>query len=209
MDRDKLIAKIQQRMLDKGLVMIEISARHVHLTRQDVDFLFGEGYQLTYVKELSQKGFFVCKERVDLVGPKGEIKNVAVLGPLRDATQVEILHAEARQLGVQAPVRISGDTKGSAPIKLRVGDKILDVPEGVMIAKRHIHMTPQEAKKFNLVQGENVSVEVFSEQRSLTFNDTIIRISDDATLAMHIDVEEANSAQVSGVGYGLIKKESR
>lgn len=209
MNKEQLIAKIYQRIFDKGLVMIEISARHVHLTQEDVDHLFGKGYQLNYVRELSQKGQYLCKERVDISGPKGTIRNVAILGPCRNLTQVELTGAEARKLGIDAPIRLSGNVKGTPEITISFENKSIDAPEGAIIAKRHIHITPQDAKRLNLNNGESVSVQVLTEHRALTFDDTIVRIDEKATFAMHIDIEEANSASISKLGYGLIQKANK
>jgi len=206
MNKEQIVEKICQKILDKGLVIIEISAKHVHLTQNDVDELFGKGYQLNYMRELSQKGQYLCKERVDVAGPKGTLCNVAILGPCRGLTQVELSIAEARKLGIDAPVRLSGDTKGTPGITISFENNHVNSPDGAIIAKRHIHITPQEAKRLNLFHEEVVSVQVLSDQRALTFDDTIVRIDEKASFAMHIDIEEANSANISKLGYGLIRK---
>ncbi|MGL4677248.1 MAG: phosphate propanoyltransferase [Brevinema sp.] len=206
MDKNLLVEKICERMLDCGLVMIEISARHIHLTQDDVYQLFGIGHQLTFIRELSQKGQFLCKERVDITGPRGTLRNVAILGPCRNSTQVELAIAEARKIGIDAPIRLSGDTKDTPGTTISFENKHIKSSEGVIIAKRHIHITPQEAKRLNLSQGESVSVQVLGVNRTLTFDDTIIRINETASLAMHIDIEEANAAGISKLGYGLIQK---
>lgn len=206
MNVKNIAEKIYQRMLEKGLVMIEISARHVHLTQNDVDQLFGKGHQLSYVRELSQKGQYLCQERVDITGPKGTIRNVAILGPCRNLTQIELAKSEARKIGIDAPFRISGDTKNSPGATISASDKSIEIPDGVIIAKRHIHITPDEARLLNLEQGEKVNVKVFGDERSIIFEEVIIRIDSKATLAMHIDIEEANAAGISKLGYGLIQK---
>ncbi|MGL4367818.1 MAG: phosphate propanoyltransferase [Brevinemataceae bacterium] len=206
MDKQKMVEKIYQKMLDKGIVMIEISARHVHLSQEDLEKLFGKGYQLTPIRELSQKGQYLCKERVDIIGPKSTFKNVAILGPCRNLTQIEVAASEARKLGIAAPIRLSGHTHNTPGTSLSANGNTIEVPHGVIIAKRHIHVPPQDAYRLNLTQGEVVSVKVLSDDRALTFEDTIIRIDESATLAMHIDVDEANAAEVVKLGYGLIQK---
>lgn len=206
MKKEQLVDKIYNRILDKGLVMIEVSARHVHLSKNDLETLFGVGYEFNYVRELSQKGQYLCKERVDIKGPKGTIKNVAVLGPCRDATQLELSAADARKLGIDAPIRLSGNIKGSASFTIIVGDNSVNVSEGTIVAKRHIHVPPGNAKRLNLSHGEIVSVRVLSEDRGLTFENTVVRVDASAGFSMHIDTEEANAAGISFLGYGLIKK---
>ncbi|MBQ5810314.1 MAG: phosphate propanoyltransferase, partial [Clostridia bacterium] len=142
----------------KKEVMIETSARHVHVSRQDLDILFGEGYELTPKKDLSQPGQFACEERIDIVGPKKELKGVSILGPVRPATQVEISLTDARSIGVAAPIRESGDVKGSGACKL-VGPKgEVEISEGVIAAKRHIHMTTADAANYDLKDCQIVKV---------------------------------------------------
>ena len=123
-------------------VLVEISARHVHVTKEDLETLFGKGYELTRKKDLSQPGQFACEERVDVIGPKRELKNVSILGPVRPATQVELSMTDARSIGVAAPVRESGDVAGSGACKLVGPCGEVELSEGVIVAKRHIHMTP-------------------------------------------------------------------
>ena len=128
-------------------ILVETSARHVHLSAADIETLFGKGYTLTHKKDLSQPGQYACEERVTLVGPKKPIANVIILGPARPATQVELSYTDARTLGVTAPVRESGDVAGSAPCKLVGPAGEVEIAEGVIVAKRHIHMTPADAEK--------------------------------------------------------------
>lgn len=163
--------------------------------------LFGEGYSLTNKKDLSQPGQFACAERVDVVGPKRTLEGVTVLGPLRKTTQIELSMTDARSIGLDAPVRESGDIEGSAGCKL-VGPKgEIELKQGVIVAKRHIHMTPEDATEFGVKDKDVVSVKIDSEGRSLVFGDVVVRVSDKFALAMHIDTDESNAA---GVKYGMM-----
>lgn len=199
----KLAEKICKRMIDKGLVAIGVSARHVHLTREDVDVLFGVGYELTIKQELSQPGYYVYKERVNVHGPKGVLKNVAILGPCRPLTQIELSQTDARQIGINAPIRISGNTKGTPGCKLSTDNTSIETKDGVIVAKRHIHVTPEYAQKFNINQGDNIAVRVLSE-RPLVFEDVEVRIGKEFKIEVHIDVDEANSAGVSAPAHGIL-----
>lgn len=175
-------------------VLIETSARHVHVSRKDLDILFGEGYQLTSKKDLSQPGQFACEERVAVIGPKGSFPAVSILGPERPATQVEISASDARSIGVVAPVRESGVIEGSGACKL-VGPKgEVEISEGVIVAKRHIHATPEDGEKYGVVDKQVVSVKVESDGRSLIFGDVVVRVNPAYALAMHIDTDESNAA---------------
>ncbi len=174
-------------------VLVETSARHVHLTREHVEALFGAGYQLTRKKDLSQPGQFACEERVDITGPKGTIKNVSILGPERPESQVEVSATDARSLGVKAPIRESGDLDGSAPCTVSVGDKSIELAQGVIVAKRHIHFTPEDAAAFGVKDKDIVKVRVEGE-RALIFDEVICRVSPKYALAMHIDTDESNAA---------------
>ena len=175
-------------------VLVETSARHLHLSQKDLETLFGEGYQLTPKKDLSQPGQFACVERVDVVGSKKTLSGVTILGPVRKATQVELSLTDARSIGVYAPIRESGDIAGSGACKL-VGPKgEIELKEGVIAAKRHIHMTPADAEAFGVNDGQTVSVRIDSNGRALTFGDVVIRVRDDFALAMHIDTDESNAA---------------
>lgn len=175
-------------------VLVETSARHLHLSQKDLEILFGEGYQLTSKKALSQPGQFACVERVDVVGSKKTLSGVTILGPVRKATQVELSLTDARSIGVDAPIRESGDIAGSGACKL-VGPKgEVELKEGVIAAKRHIHMTPADAEAFGVKDGQTVSVRIDSDGRALTFGDVVIRVRDDFALAMHIDTDESNAA---------------
>ncbi len=174
-------------------VLIETSARHVHVSREDLDVLFGEGYQLTRKKDLSQPGQFACEERVAVIGPKGSFPAVSILGPERPATQVEISASDARSIGVVAPVRESGVIAGSGACKL-VGPKgEVEISEGVIVAKRHIHATPEDGEKYGVQDKQIVSVKVESDGRSLIFGDVVVRLNPAYALAMHIDTDESNA----------------
>lgn len=177
--------------------LIETSARHVHVTKEVLDTLFGEGYELTVKKELSQPGQFATNERVAVVGPKGSFPSVSILGPVRPETQVELSASDARSIGVAAPIRESGDIAGSGACKL-VGPKgEVELCEGVIVAKRHIHATPEDAEKLGVKDKEIVNVKVESDGRSLIFGDVIVRVSPKYALAMHIDTDESNAASVT------------
>lgn len=184
-------------------ILVETSARHVHLDEETLALLFGDGARLTVKKELSQPGQFASEQRVDVVGPKNTLKNVAILGPCRKANQIEVSYTDARTLGIKAPLRESGRTEGSAPCRLVGPCGEVELSEGVIVAKRHIHMTPEDAASFNVTDGQIVKVAVESPNgRSLIFGDTVVRVSDKYSLAMHIDTDESNAAGLSGEVYG-------
>ena len=175
-------------------VLVETSARHVHVTKETLEILFGEGYELTVKKELSQPGQFASNERVAVVGPKGSFPAVSILGPVRPANQVELSLTDARSIGVTAPIRESGDIEGSGACKL-VGPKgEVEIDCGVIAAKRHIHATPEDAEKYGLEDKQVVSVKIDSNGRSLIFGDVVVRVSPKFSLAMHIDTDESNAA---------------
>lgn len=186
-------------------ILVETSARHVHLSQKDLDTLFGEGYQLTNKKNLSQPGQFACVEKVTVVGARGQ-QNMSILGPTRNATQVEVSLTDARSLGLKALIRESGDIEGTAGCKL-IGPKgEVEIPCGVIAAKRHIHMTSKDAKEYDVKDKDIVSVKINTEGRSLTFGDVVVRVSDSYALAMHIDTDESNAAGISGPCTGEIIK---
>ncbi len=187
-------------------VLVETSARHVHLSQQDLETLFGEGYQLTNKKDLSQPGQFACTERVDVVGSKKTLAGVTILGPVRGKSQVELSLTDARSIGVDAPIRESGDIAGSGACRL-VGPKgEVALEEGVIAAKRHIHMTPADAEAFGVKDKDVVSVRVESAGRSLVFGDTVVRVSPKFALAMHIDTDESNAGAVAPGTMGEVIK---
>lgn len=187
-------------------VLVETSARHVHLSQQDLETLFGEGYQLTNKKDLSQPGQFACTERVDVVGAKKTLAGVTILGPVRGKSQVELSLTDARSIGVDAPIRESGDIAGAGACRL-VGPKgEVALEEGVIAAKRHIHMTPADAEAFGVKDKDVVSVRVESAGRSLVFGDTVVRVSPKFALAMHIDTDESNAGAVAPGTMGEVIK---
>ena len=185
-------------------VLVETSARHVHLTEEHIAILFGEGAALTLKKELSQPGQFACEERVTVVGPKKSIPNVIIIGPARKASQVEISLTDARTLGIAAPIRESGDVAGSAPCKLVGPCGEVELTEGVIAAKRHIHFTPENAKDFGVEDKQIVSVKIANADRSTILGDVVVRVSEKFAPAMHIDTDEANAACAFGECYGEV-----
>ena len=185
--------------------IVETSARHVHLTQADIETLFGAGYQLTNKKDLSQPGQFACEEKVTVVGPKGSLK-ASILGPARPASQVELSLTDARTIGlVGVPVRESGDIAGSVGCVLEGPCGKVELKEGVIAAKRHIHMTPADAAELGVSDKEIVSVKL-DTPRALVFGDVVVRVSDKFALAMHIDTDESNAACAFGAVYGEIVK---
>ena len=206
----ELITKLVYDLLkkeDEGgfLVPVGVSARHIHLTQSDVETLFGKGYELTKKKEL-MGGQYASNETVTIVGLKlRAIENVRILGPVRKASQIEISATDALKLGVKAPVRESGDIKGSAPMAV-VGPKgVIYLEEGCIIAKRHIHMSPQDAKTAGVTNGQTVSVRSNNERGSI-FDQVTVRVDPSYTLEMHIDTDEANAASIkTGDSVAIIK----
>ena len=185
-------------------LLVEVSARHVHLCKEDLEKLYGEGYELTVKKYLSQPGEFASEERLTVVGPKRELQNVSILGPLRAATQVEISLTDARSIGLTVPVRESGDIKGSAGCKL-VGPKgSIELEEGVIAAMRHIHFTEETAAEAGVENNQIVNFKIETEGRSLTFGDVVVRVKDTYSPAMHIDTDEGNAAGITGEIFGEI-----
>jgi len=187
-------------------VLVETSARHIHVSQADLETLFGKGYQLTNKKDLSQPGQFACAEKLIVVGPKGQLK-ASILGPTRPASQVEISLTDARSIGVVAPIRESGDIAGSGACKLVNSDNgaELELTEGVIAAKRHIHLTPEAAREMGVQDKEIVSVKIDSE-RSAILGDVVVRVNSSFAPAMHIDTDEANAACAFGEVYGEIVK---
>ena len=184
--------------------LVETSARHVHLTAETVEILFGKGHELTKKKDLSQPGQFACEEKVTVIGPKGSLK-ASILGPTRPADQVEISLTDARSIGVVAPIRESGDVAGTGACRIEGPCGAVEIAEGVIAAKRHIHMTPADAEVFGVSDKEIVKVKL-DTARPLIFDDVVVRVSDKFALAMHIDTDESNAAGCAGVVYGEIVK---
>ena len=197
-------------------ILVETSARHVHVTQETLEILFGKGAQLEVKKMLSQPGQFASNQKVDVVGYKtnkvtGEkveavLKGVSILGPCRKLNQVELSVTDARSIGIAAPIRESGDIKGSAPCKLVGPCGSVELEEGVIVAKRHIHMTPADAEEYGVTNGQIVKLELNTPERSLTFGDVVVRVRDDFALAAHIDTDESNAACAGGVVYGKLVK---
>ena len=186
--------------------IVETSARHAHVTQETLEVLFGAGYQLTVKKALSQPGQFASGEKITVVGEKSETK-MSILGPCRSANQVEISATDARSLGIKAPVRESGDIAGSGSCKLVGPAGEVELKEGVIVAKRHIHMTPADAAEFGVENGQIVEVLIKNDNgRNLIFGDTVVRVSDKYALAMHIDTDEANAASCASPQMGVIVK---
>lgn len=173
-------------------VPVGISVRHIHLTRADVDKLFGYGYQLTPKKALSQPGQFACEECLDVIGPKGELKRVRILGPERSATQIELAQTDCRTIGVNAPVRSSGDTKGTPGVTLCGPLGELTVPEGVIVADRHLHMTPAQAAAFGLADGDRVQIRIDGIKPGI-MGGVLVRASSKCALDFHIDTDDGNA----------------
>ena len=187
--------------------IVETSARHVHVTQETLEKLFGEGYQLTVKKELSQPGQYASNERVTVVGPKKEIANVSILGPCRKLNQVELSATDARSIGIDASIRESGDVAGSGACTLVGPAGKVELSEGVIVAKRHIHMTEKDAETFGVKNGEIVNVLVENGNgRKTIFGDTVIRVSNSYALAMHVDTDESNAAACARAQMGTIVK---
>ena len=185
--------------------IVETSARHVHVSQEDLETLFGKGHELTKKKDLSQPGQYTCEEKVKIVGSKKEMM-ASILGPVRPASQVEISLTDARSIGVDAPVRESGDTAGSGACKLVGPAGEVELKEGVIAAKRHIHATPEDAEKLGVKDKDVVSVKIDTDGRSLVFGDVVVRVSPKFALAMHIDTDESNAAGCGREVYGEIVK---
>ena len=184
-------------------ILVETSARHLHVTREDLDTLFGKGFELSNKKNLSQPGQFATNEKVTVVGPKGQL-TMSILGPERPQTQIEVSFTDARALGLVPPIRESGDLSGSCPCKLGGPCGEVELKEGVIVAQRHIHTTPEDAAVLNVRDKQIVWVKVETEGRALVFGDVVVRVSPKYATAMHLDTDEANAAHCVGEVYGEI-----
>lgn len=193
---NEIVQEVISRVKKEAFIEVEASGRHVHLSEEDVEKLFGKGYTLTKLRDLSQPGQYACKERVTISGPKGSIKNVIVLGPCRKETQVEVSLTDGSSLGVKAPIKQSGDLKNTLGIKISTEHGEVSLEKGLMVAKRHIHITPSDAAKFNVNDNEVVKVKVFG-QRPLIFDDVVVRVNENFNTYMHIDYDEANACGFS------------
>ncbi|MDR2606653.1 MAG: phosphate propanoyltransferase [Oscillospiraceae bacterium] len=185
-------------------VIIEGSGRHLHVTREALDVLFGKGFELEAKKYLSQPGEFATTQKVDLVGPKGTIKGVSILGPCRKVTQIELALTDARTLGLNPPIRESGDVAGSAPITLVGPAGTLELTEGAIVAKRHLHMTAEDGEKYGIKDKEIVQIRVGGE-RGMVFDEVVARVSEKYATAVHFDYDEMNAANGETKGT-VIKK---
>ncbi|SET25117.1 Propanediol utilization protein [Natronincola peptidivorans] len=190
---DHIVERVMQKIMEDVLIPVEVSARHIHLSKEDMQVLFGEEYVMTKKKDLSQLGQCQYQERVTLIGPKGVIEKVAVLGPAREKTQVEISKTDAVKLGINPPVRESGDLKGSGDIFIATDKSVIKAKESVILAKRHIHMTTEDAKKLQVMDKQIVKVKLLTE-RPIILEDVVVRVSDKYALNLHIDFDEANAA---------------
>lgn len=186
--------------------IVETSARHIHVTDSDLETLFGKGAALTKKKDLSQPGQFACEERVTIVGPKKELKGVSILGPTRKATQVELSATDARSIGIAAPIRESGDIAGSGACKVIGPCGEIEISEGVIIAKRHIHLTPADAEELGVKDKEIVAVKIDTPERSAILGDVVCRVSENFSRAMHIDTDESNAVGAGRDQMGEIVK---
>lgn len=176
-------------------IAVGISARHIHVSKEDLETLFGSGYELTSMKDLSQPGQFAAKETVELVTEKGAMK-VRILGPIRKQTQIELAFTDSMKLGLKPPVRDSGDLKGSPGLTVKGPNGEVKLEEGVIVAGRHIHMTPADASRFGVNDKEIVKV-ICAGPRGLIFDNVLVRVSDTAGLEMHIDTDEGNAAMLN------------
>jgi putative phosphotransacetylase len=200
---DKVVEQFQQQA-ETPLIPIGVSARHVHLSKEHLDILFGENYVLTKKFDLSQPGQFAANETVTVVGPKGSIEKVRILGPERGATQIEVSKTDSIRLGLNPPLRESGDIKGSAPATIVGPNGSVYITEGCIIAQNHIHMTPQDAELYGVQNGQYVQVQL-QGQRPVLFDRVLIRVSPRYKLEMHIDTDEANAALCATGDQGIVR----
>lgn len=198
---DIILSELQK----AGVFVVEVSARHVHLSADDLETLFGKGTKLTPKRELSQPGQYLSEERITVIGPKGKKEKTAILGPVRPETQVELSRTDCAELGIKAPLRESGNVKGSGAVTLVGPAGTLQLDQGAIVAHNHVHLTPEDASTMDVKDGQHVSVEVLTD-RPLVFKDVIIRVSEKFRTRMHIDFDEANAAMVDGFTLGRIIK---
>lgn len=188
---DEIIKRLQKEKEDDG-ILVEASGRHVHLSKEYVELLFGKGYELTKKRDLSQPGQYLCEEKITLIGPKGTIHNISVLGPVRKESQVELSKTDAVSIGVNAPVKMSGSIENSGTVIIATSLAAVKLQKGVIVAKRHIHITPEDAIRYGVANNEEVSIKTNGE-RGVIFTNVIVRVSDKFTTAVHLDYDEANA----------------
>ena len=212
LDKEKLIEKVTseiiKRLTEKSLIpstTVGVSNRHIHINQEDLEVLFGKGYELTKLKALKQPGQFAAKETVIAVGPKGTLEKIRILGPVRKRTQLEISKTDAYSLGIKVPIRESGDTENTPGIEVIGPKSRVKLDEGVIIAKRHIHIPPSFAAQYGLSDKELVTVR-FEGKRGLEYGNVVIRISDKFVNEMHIDTDEANAGDIRNGDIGIIVK---
>ena len=211
MDIEKFVKMITQIVVDKMKeiesykIPIGVSNRHIHVSQKDLDKLFGEGYNLTKKGELKQPGQFAANETVTIRGPKGEFENVRILGPVREESQVEISMTDSFRLGVRPPIKESGQLENTPGLEI-IGPKgTVKIPQGTIIALRHIHMTPEQAVKIGVKDKDVVEVETFGERQGVLGN-VLIRVSDKYSLEMHVDVDEANACSLKNNDFVILRK---
>lgn len=186
---DEVVKRLQCE--DKG-ILVEASGRHAHLSKDLVETLFGKGYKLTKKRDLSQPGQYLCEEKVMIIGPKGTIQNISVLGPEREETQIELSKTDAVSIGVKAPVKMSGDLENSGSVIVATQNAAVKLDKGVIVAKRHMHITPEEAEKYGVSNNEEISIKLNSE-RGVIFTNVAVRVSSKFQTVVHIDYDEANA----------------
>jgi putative phosphotransacetylase len=199
----ELASIVAAKLTESGFIEVEASARHVHLCKADAEALFGKGIGPAPVRALSQRGEFLCEERVAIVGGRRAFQNVAVLGPLREHSQVELSLTDGVALGVKLPVRDSGDVMGSPGILLRSAKGEVSLPYGCIAARRHLHASPREAELLGLNDKQIVSIEVFGSRR-VVFCDVLVRVKDSFRLKVHLDMDEVNAAGIDGFAIGRL-----
>lgn len=186
-------------------IQIGVSNRHVHVSKEDLEILFGKGYELTKKADLKQPGQFAANEVVTIRGPKGQFENVRILGPVREKSQVEISLTDTFRLGVKAPIKVSGDLDNTPGLEIIGQCGTVQIPYGTIVALRHIHMTPEQAKKIGVFDTEIVDVETFGEREGVLGN-VLIRVSNKSALEMHIDIDEANACGLKNNDFVILRK---
>ncbi|MFV0502858.1 MAG: phosphate propanoyltransferase [Lachnospirales bacterium] len=211
MDTDQLIKQVTKKVIEMMCnyelykIPVGVSNRHIHVTQEVLEELFGKGYKLTKKVDLKQPGQFASNETVTIRGPKGEFEKVRILGPVRKESQIEISKTDSFRLGIKSPIRESGDLKNSPGIDLVGPNGIVKLDVGAIVALRHIHMTTNDAKKIGVRDKEIVEVETFGQRKGI-FGDVLIRVSDSYSLEMHVDVDEANACNLSNGDFVIVKK---